>query len=95
MKYSFHEAAETEFLLAIEYYEECQPALGLRFSEEVYATIERICNHPYTWTSIDTKTRRCITNKFPYGVLYRIRDNHIRIMAVMHLRRKPDYWKDR
>jgi hypothetical protein len=35
MKYSFHEAAETEFLLAIEYYEECQPALGLRFSKSV------------------------------------------------------------
>ena len=42
MKYSFHEAAEREFFSAVEYYEECQSGLGLRFSEEVHATIERI-----------------------------------------------------
>ncbi len=46
MKYSFYDAAEEEFFAAIEYYEECQPGLGLRFSEEVYATIKRICDHP-------------------------------------------------
>ena len=95
MKYSFHGAAEREFFNVIEYYEECQTGLGLRFSEEIYATIKRICEHPYAWTEIDKKTRRCLTNKFPYGILYRIAENEIRIMAVMHLHRKPAYWKDR
>jgi len=95
MNYSFHEEAEKELFEAIEYYEERQPGLGLKFSEEVYATIERICANPLAWTAIDPKTRRCLTNKFPYGVLYRIVDDHIRIMAVMHLHRKPDYWRDR
>ena len=95
MKYSFQEAAEREFFLAVEYYEECQSGLGLRFSEEVYATIRRICDHPYAWTAIDSKTRRCLTNRFPYGVLYQITDHHIRIMAVMHLHKKPGYWESR
>ena len=95
MKFSFHEIAEKEFIDAIEYYEECQAGLGLRFSEEVFATIERICEHPYAWTDIDPKTRRCLTNKFPYGILYRIANDHIRIMAVMHLHRKPGYWQSR
>lgn len=95
MKYSFHEAAEKELVDAVEYYEECQPGLGLRFSEEVYATIKRICEHPSAWNPIDAKTRRGLTNKFPYGILYRIIDNNIRIMAVMHLHRKPDYWRNR
>lgn len=40
MKYSFHEAAEEEFFVAIEYYEECYAGLGLKFSEEVFATIK-------------------------------------------------------
>ena len=57
MKFSFHEIAEKEFIDAIEYYEECQPGLGLRFSEEVSASIERICKHPYIWTGIDAETR--------------------------------------
>lgn len=95
MKFGFHEIAEKEFLSAIEYYEECQPGLGLRFSEEVFATIERICAHPYAWACIDTNTRRCLTNKFPYGILYRIVNDHIRIMAVMHLHKKPGYWQNR
>ncbi|MDA8138624.1 MAG: type II toxin-antitoxin system RelE/ParE family toxin [Desulfobacteraceae bacterium] len=95
MKFSFHEAAEEEFFAAIEYYEESQPGLGLRFSEEVYSTIKRICEHPLAWASIDSKTKRCLTNKFPYGILYRIVNNHIQIMAVMHLHRKPGYWQTR
>ncbi len=32
MKFRFHEAAEKEFFKAIEYYEECQQGLGLKFS---------------------------------------------------------------
>jgi hypothetical protein len=58
MKYSFHEAAEEEFFAAIEYYETCQPGLGLRFSTEVHATIRRICDHPHAWTPLDTKPKR-------------------------------------
>lgn len=95
MKFSFHEIAEKEFIDAIEYYEECQACLGEMFSEEVYATIKRICEHPYAWTGIDAKTRRCLTNKFTYGILYRIVKDHIWVMAVMHLHRKPGYWQSR
>ena len=95
MKYSFHEDAEKEFFAAIEYYEECQPGLGLNFSEEVYATIKRICRPPHAWTAIDSKTKRCLTNRFPYGILYRIADDQVRIMAVMNLHRRPGYWKTR
>lgn len=93
--FGFHEDAEKEFMAAIEFYENLQPGLGLRFAEEVYSTIDRICEHPYAWSRIDGKTRRCLTNKFPYGILYRIDENMIRIMAVMHLHRKPYYWKGR
>lgn len=95
MNYSFHEEAEAEFFFAIEYYEECDSGLGLRFSEEVYAVIKRVCDYPFAWEEIDDKTRRCLTNKFPYGILYRVKNDHIRIMAVMNLHRKPGYWKDR
>ena len=95
MKYSFHESAEKEFFNSIEYYEKNQPGLGLRFAEEVNDSIKRICAYPYAWAKIDSKTRRCLTNRFPYGVLYRIVKNRVQIMAIMHLHRKPDYWNSR
>ena len=95
MKFSFHEAAEDELISAIEYYESCQSGLGLCFSEEVYAAIRRVCKFPFAWESLDSKTRRCLTNRFPYGILYRISEKEIRIMAVMNLHRKPECWKNR
>ncbi len=95
MKFSFHEVAEDELISAIEYYESCQPGLGFCFSEEVYAAIHRVCKFPLAWELIDSKTRRCLTIKFPYGILYRISEKEIRIMAVMNLHRKPEYWKNR
>jgi toxin ParE1/3/4 len=93
MIYSFHEDAEQEFLEAIEYYEESELGLGLRFSEEVYSTIKRICEFPQAWERMDSNTRRCLTNKFPFGVLYRISNNEILVMAIMNLHRLPNYWK--
>lgn len=91
----FHEDAEFEFLKTIDYYENCEIGLGLRFSEEVYSAIQRACEFPLAWEKIDSKTHRCLANKFPYGVLYRIFDDHIRIMAIMNLHRMPNYWLKR
>ena len=95
MNFSFHELAQTELMSTIDYYEECQAGLGLCFSEEIYATVERICQFPLAWESVDSKTRRCLLSRFPYGILYRIAENEIRVMAIMNLHRKSCYWKDR
>jgi toxin ParE1/3/4 len=95
MKYFFHPEAEVEFFDAVNFYERQQPGLGRRLSEEVQTAIRQICEHPLAWEQMDSQTRRFLTNRFPYGVLYRIKEDHIRIIAVMHLRRKPDYWQIR
>ena len=95
MDFYFHEEAEAELIAAIEYYEIREDGLGIRFAEEVNATIQRICAFPQTWEKIDNAIHRCLTNKFPYGILYRISENNIEIMAVMHLHRRPGYWKNR
>ncbi|HAK44654.1 MAG TPA: hypothetical protein DCO79_01865 [Spirochaeta sp.] len=33
--------------------------------------------------------------EFPYGIIYSYSTEEIIIIAVMHLHRKPDYWKSR
>lgn len=95
MKYSFHPAAKLELNEAVDYYEECKSGLGIEFAKEVYSTIYRIIQYPQAWFRLSKNTRRCLTNRFPYGVIYQILDNKIYITAVMHLNRKPDYWKKR
>jgi len=39
--------------------------------------------------------RRFLVRRFPYGLLYRNEPTAIFIVAVMHLRRRPGYWKGR
>lgn len=95
MKHSFHAAAEAELNQAVDYYNACRPDLGWEFAQEVHAAIQNILAHPAAWTSLSTHTRRCLVRRFPYGVIYQIAGDAIRIIAVMQLNRKPGYWRSR
>jgi len=95
MNYSFQPEAETEFLEAIDYYENCDEGLGLEFSREIFATITRIVRFPRAWSPFSKRSRRCLCKRFPYGIVYRIADEEVVIYAVMQLNREPGYWENR
>ncbi|MBI5634999.1 MAG: type II toxin-antitoxin system RelE/ParE family toxin [Nitrospirae bacterium] len=95
MKFYFHPKANVEFDKAVEYYEQQQTGLGLEFAEEVYASIARIVKYPAAWTILSANSRRCLINRFPYGVIYQIKSRSLRIIAVAHLNRRPEYWQHR
>ena len=95
MKYSFHPDAELELNDSVDYYEECKTNLGSEFAYEVQKTIQRILEFPTAWQKIDGEIRRCLTNRFPFGVIYYKRNKEIVILAIMQLQRKPNYWKER
>jgi plasmid stabilization system protein ParE len=93
--YSFLEPAREELEEVVSYYEGQRPGLGEEFAREVENTILRILNLPEAWTELAPTIRRCRINRFPYGIVYTVQGEEIIIIAVMHLRRKPGYWKDR
>jgi len=95
MKYVFHPEAEEELVAAIDYYEDCEPGLGYDFAIEVHSTIENILSFPKAWPTLEDDIRRCQTRRFPYGIIYVINEDVLFILAVMHLHRDPEYWKDR
>jgi hypothetical protein len=95
MDYYFHSSAEEELFEAIEYYEECSEGLGLEFVREVYSSIQNIISYPSAWPPLSKNTRRCIINRFPYGVIYQEKREEIYIIAVMHLHKRPEYWENR
>ena len=95
MKYSFHPEAESEFIGAINYYEDKEKGLGYDFALEAYSTIQRILAHPKAWTVIEDNIRRSLLRRFPFGILYLHTEKEIFIVAVMHLNREPGYWKER
>ena len=95
MTFVFHPDAEVEFVESIDYYESCDTGLGYDFSLEVFSSIEAIVQYPLAWPTIELDIRRCLVNRFPFGILYAIEDQKIFILAVMHLHRQPGYWHDR
>lgn len=95
MKYSFHFAAEEELNDAVDYYNACQSGLGVEFAKEIQHTIQNIRLFPDSWAQLSPNTRRCLTSRFPYGVIYQIVTGEIFIIAVMQLNREPGYWKKR
>jgi hypothetical protein len=95
MKFYFHPEARKEFDGAVDFYELSQVGLGLEFAEEVYATIARIIQYPDAWSVMSKNSRRCLANRFPYGLIYQIKSRSLRIIAVAHLHRRPGYWKER
>lgn len=95
MRFYFHPLADEEFDEAVRYYERCRSGLGVEFAEEVYATVARISEYPDAWSPMSENTRRCLVNRFPYGVIFQIKSDMLRIVAVANLHRRPAYWKDR
>ena len=91
----FHPDAESEMIQAAAYYETQQPELGQRFLASVQDAVNRILLNPHLYPVVELDVRRCLTKTFPFGVLFRERPARIVIMAVMHLHRDPDYWKNR
>jgi toxin ParE1/3/4 len=97
MKYtiSFLEPAEQELLESVEYYNEQSSGLGFEFALEVQKAIERIIHFPESWPKLSDRTRKCRCNRFPYNIIYYFRNSSIIIVAIMHSKRKPNYWIER
>ncbi|MBI1746874.1 MAG: type II toxin-antitoxin system RelE/ParE family toxin [Acidobacteria bacterium] len=87
--------AEQEFAETVDYYNEQCPGLGYEFAAEVKNTLERIVSFPDAWPSFSGRTRRCMISRFPYGILYQVRQDLILVAAMMHLRRDPNSWQGR
>lgn len=95
MKIFFLEIAQIELDEAIEYNNYESPGFDDKFLMDVLNTLDRIGDFPEAWQPCSKRTRRCQTRRFPYGVIYQIREKEILVIAVANLHRRPDYWKDR
>lgn len=61
----------------------------------VEQAVEKILENPQQWRILDGEVHRCLTRVFPYAVLHTIEPDYVLIVAVMHCRREPGYWRHR
>jgi len=92
----FHPLAERELIAASRFYENRAPGLGADFLRRVERTLDEVVAHPNAGSLFagSTITRRLI-QRFPFGLVYEFESGNISVIAIMHLRRRPGYWKAR
>lgn len=96
MPVEFDDAALAEAVEARDYYAALRPELGADFAVCLDRAITRIAANPGLWPPFSRHTRRYLLDRFPYAVVYRLRDDStIRVLAVMHQHRRPGYWSRR
>jgi plasmid stabilization system protein ParE len=95
VRHVFHPEAALEFEEAVRFYKSRGRHLGGRFGAEIRLAIRRILATPERWRVLEDDVRRCRVKVFPYSVLYTIERDFILIVAIMHGKREPGYWKHR
>lgn len=93
MNYIVLTPAKQELINAIDFYNEKNPHSGYKLLIDFEKTVERIIQNPEAWHPLTKNTRRCLLSKYPYGIIYQIREHIIYIVVFMNMKRKPDYWK--
>ncbi len=95
MKISLLPLAQIELDEAFSWYEEQAIGLGYEFLDEFDQSVRLIASFPKLFEQIEEGVRRCLVNRFPYSIIYGIDGEVIVIIAVAHLKRKPNYWTER
>lgn len=72
-----------------------QPRLGDDFLDEFEVTLRLIIEAPESWPRVRGENRKLNLQRFPYAIVYSLRGDHVFIVAVMHLHRRPFYWQHR
>ena len=75
---------------AFEWYEMQKEGLGFGFIEEVENGFENVCKHPQYYTSVNADFRRIKVKRFPYLIIYEIREDSVIVVSVMHTSRNTN-----
>ncbi|MBX9630498.1 MAG: type II toxin-antitoxin system RelE/ParE family toxin [Burkholderiales bacterium] len=95
MRVEIDEEALAEAADARDYYTAVNQGLGHDFLIALDRAINRIIAQPSTWPSYTRRTRRYLMDRFPYAVIYMVREDTIRVLAIAHQHRRPGYWTER
>jgi toxin ParE1/3/4 len=93
--HAFHPEASQEYTQAAEYYAAIAPELGGRFYDEIERLIDQVRRQPDRFLCVSPPARRALARKFPYSVVYLDEPDRVWIIAVMHAKRRPGYWRKR
>lgn len=83
-----------EAAAATSFYRDRRAGIAQRFLSSLEGSLRRVALHPRIYREIEPGIRKCRLERFPYALIFRD-GAPIQILAVMHVRRQSDYWKER
>lgn len=89
----FHAMAEQELHDAASYYNALRPGLGQAFLDEAERTVTQIVEYPEAAPLVNRTVRKKLVRRFPYSIMYSIRTEGVRSLAIAHQKRRPFYWR--
>ncbi len=87
---SILEEARRELRAAATWYEREQPGLGVRFVDDLEATLLMIETYPMSGESLDGPVRCFPVGTFPYNVYYAIDADRFQVVGIAHVARAPE-----
>jgi plasmid stabilization system protein ParE len=97
MTFDFHPEALQEYRDSAAWYEEQRNWLGVEFTEAADSAIMTILQDPQRHQFLGAKMHVFRLKRFPFYLFYHYDEStaHVRIVALMHHKKRPDYWKER
>jgi toxin ParE1/3/4 len=95
MNVVFRPEAERDLIEARDWYDNKRNGLGTEFLAEAGRTIEKVGESPGWYETRWRNVRSCQLNRFPYLVFFRVLDDRIEIVGVLHGRRDDSVWRKR
>lgn len=87
--------AEVDIEASALWYEGRRSGLGFRFLDELNEVLSRVVEGPHQFPVIDKGVRRALLRRFPYGIYFMAEQDCVVVLAVLHLHRDPDTWRQR
>jgi hypothetical protein len=82
------------------WYEGRQKGLGADLLAEIEATLPLLGDRPRSFPRLldvapTLEVRRALLARFPYALVFLVRSEEVRVLAVAHAKRRPGYWLSR
>ena len=89
MKIQILDVAEDDLIDGYYFYETQEKGLGIYFLDSLYADIESLKLFAGIHGLHLRKYHRLLSKRFPFAVYYRIKNNVIKVYAILDCRRDP------
>ncbi len=84
--------ARLELVEAIQFYDRRSRRVARSFLAEVRGALDSLCELPEAAPVLCGEVRRKALRKFPYSILFVVETDVLLVVAVMHGKRRPEYW---